>query len=409
MKGNTRMKNRLFTGFIMLSLWAGTAVGAWAHCDIMDGPVVIEAKAVLESGEVTPLLKWVPAQHANEIREVFEKTRIVRTKGDDARELADRYFFETVVRIHRAGEGAPFTGVKPVGTPVDPAVVMADQALEHGSERQLVEMLTEKVARELEGRFAATQDARKHADDSVEAGRHFVAKYVDFVHYALGVNQAASGTSLHHDAGHDEAANQPADACSAESHGAGHDSEHADGPTAELKKEHDLTMKMAEASVREALSISDSGQVDAKRVRKMLDFFVNFVDGCHHAKEERFYFPSALKKDGTELALLVETLVSEHAQGADLLNDLSAALDAYESGEENTADAVARNLSAYAELIQEHIGIENASLFPFASAQLEDSEKKHVNEGFVLIEQEELGAGFHEKYHALALDVLHEQ
>ena len=86
---------------------------AFAHCDTLDGPVVLDAKAALEKGDVTPVLKWVKKDNEKEIRKVFSHTLAVRKLNPEARELADHYFFETLVRVHRAGEGAPFTGLKP--------------------------------------------------------------------------------------------------------------------------------------------------------------------------------------------------------------------------------------------------------------------------------------------------------
>ena len=86
-----------------------------AHCDTLEGPVVSTAKAALENGDVTPVLKWVKEDDEKEIRELFAKTLSARKQGKEARELADRYFFETLVRVHRAGEKAPFTGLKPAG------------------------------------------------------------------------------------------------------------------------------------------------------------------------------------------------------------------------------------------------------------------------------------------------------
>ena len=79
---------------------------AEAHCDTMGGPVVADAKVALEKKDVTPALKWVNVKDEREIRELFTKTLKVRAHGSEARELADRYFFETLVRVHRAGEGA---------------------------------------------------------------------------------------------------------------------------------------------------------------------------------------------------------------------------------------------------------------------------------------------------------------
>jgi hypothetical protein len=75
----------------------------------MDGPVVNTARMALEKGEVTPVLKWVRKKDEDEIKEQFQKTLIDRKQGKEAKELADRYFFETLVSLRRAGEGAPFT------------------------------------------------------------------------------------------------------------------------------------------------------------------------------------------------------------------------------------------------------------------------------------------------------------
>lgn len=88
-----------------ISLWGSTLV--WAHCDTLDGPVVQAAKKALEKGDITPVLKWVKKENEAEVRDTFQKTPTVRGKGPEAQELADRYFFESLVCIHRAGEGAP--------------------------------------------------------------------------------------------------------------------------------------------------------------------------------------------------------------------------------------------------------------------------------------------------------------
>ena len=111
---------------------------ARAHCDTMNGPVVTEAKAALEKGDVTPVLKWVSKDNEEEIRTAFKKTLTVRSKSIEAKELADMYFFETLVRVHRAGEGAPFTGLKPAGSEVEPGIAAADQALERGSADEVI-------------------------------------------------------------------------------------------------------------------------------------------------------------------------------------------------------------------------------------------------------------------------------
>ena len=101
---------------------------ARAHCDTLDGPVVVAARSALDSGQLNPVLAWVPAAGETEIREAFAKARAARKAGKEAREVADQWFFETVVRVHRASEGAPYTGLKPAGQ-VEPAVAVVDQAI----------------------------------------------------------------------------------------------------------------------------------------------------------------------------------------------------------------------------------------------------------------------------------------
>ncbi len=174
-----------------------------AHCDTLDGPVVSEARVALETGDVTPLLKWVSADHEGEIRSAFNHALEVRKISDSARELADRFFFETLVRIHRAGEGAPYTGLKPAGD-AHTAEAIADKALAAGTVDDLAQKIAEHSASGVRKRFAAVVEARKHADDSVEAGRAYVSSYVEYVHYVLGVHTAVAGTGGHGQASAEE-------------------------------------------------------------------------------------------------------------------------------------------------------------------------------------------------------------
>lgn len=74
---------------------------AGAHCDTLEGPVVLTAKAALEKGDITPLFKWVKKENEKEIQDAIKKTFSVRKQSVEAKEMADMYFFETLVRIHR--------------------------------------------------------------------------------------------------------------------------------------------------------------------------------------------------------------------------------------------------------------------------------------------------------------------
>lgn len=186
--------------------WAIAALGlglllaarpAAAHCDTMDGPVVTAARTALEKGEITPVLGWIREQDEPEVRAAFERTLAVRRLSPEARDLADLYFFETLVRLHRAGEGEPYSGLKPAGTPVEPAVAAADKALETGSADELVRELTGGVAAGLRQRFVVALERKRHAPESVEAARKFVEAYVDLTHYAERIHLDATAAAGH--------------------------------------------------------------------------------------------------------------------------------------------------------------------------------------------------------------------
>jgi hypothetical protein len=159
-----------------------------AHCDTYGGPVVTEAKKALEKGDVTPLLKWVKKTDEEQIKTSFNKTLAVRTKGPEAKDLAENYFFETLVRLHRACEGEPYTGLK--NEPPKGIIALADKALESGISDSLVGRMTAHLKERVNARFSKALSARKNADKSVEAGREFVEAYVEYLHYVEGIRNA---------------------------------------------------------------------------------------------------------------------------------------------------------------------------------------------------------------------------
>ena len=179
--------------------WLIVPAFAYAHCDTMDGPVVNTARMALDKGDVTPVLKWVKKEDEDEIEKAFKKTLKVRKESPDAKELANMYFFETLVRIHRAGEGAPYTGLKPAGTEIEPAIKEADKSLETGSIDNLIQILSSHMAEGLKERFNKVVVAKKHADDSVESGRKYVEAYVEFIHYAEKLDLDIAGKGGPHE------------------------------------------------------------------------------------------------------------------------------------------------------------------------------------------------------------------
>ncbi len=185
---------------------------AGAHCDTLDGPVVKTARAALERGQLNPVLAWVRPADEAEIRAAFGRALAVRKLGPQARDLADTSFLETVVRVHRAGEGAPYTGLKPAGQDLGPAVPAADAAIARRSPEEVERILVAAVREGLHRQFERLA-ARPPPGEDVAAGRAWVEAYVPYVHWVEGVHQAATAGGAHGEAA-----------------GAGHGAAHGDAP-----------------------------------------------------------------------------------------------------------------------------------------------------------------------------------
>lgn len=184
-----------------LSLFAAAALlasaGAFAHCDTLDGPVVGAARKALDGGNVNLVLVWVRKADEAEIRNAFQRTRNVRKAGGEARQLADTWFFETLVRVHRLGEGAPYTGLKPAGE-IEPAIAAADQAIATGELAPLGRLVSERMEKGLHGHFDPVMAKKRYAPDDVEAGRAYSNAYVEFVHYAERLYNSADTLAPEH-------------------------------------------------------------------------------------------------------------------------------------------------------------------------------------------------------------------
>ena len=194
MKGTGAMTahaRRVTTILVFLAALIAGAGRAAAHCDGLDGPVVAAARDALAAGDVNRVLRWVHHGDEPEIREAFAETMAVRTLSPQAQALADRYFFETLVRIHRAGEGAPYTGLKPAGRDLGLGITAADKAIATGSLDALSQMLLEKARASLHIHFQAVLAKRSFAPADVESGREFVTEYVPYIHYVERLYEAA--------------------------------------------------------------------------------------------------------------------------------------------------------------------------------------------------------------------------
>lgn len=195
-------KSKTLKSLLMaLAIVAAIPTIASAHCDTMDGPTVQDGKKAIETNNVNYALKWVQPEYEKEMSEIFNLSMKVKDLSPEAKEISEKYFFENLVRIHRAGEGAPFTGLKPSGTPIDEKVLAADKSIEIGNLSPLEGMIEEDKMAELEERFEKVMALKDFDVNNLEAGREYIEAYVKFFKFAEGEEEhEAHGAEASHDA-----------------------------------------------------------------------------------------------------------------------------------------------------------------------------------------------------------------
>ncbi|TSC76047.1 MAG: hypothetical protein G01um101431_1065 [Parcubacteria group bacterium Gr01-1014_31] len=154
------------------------------HCDTWDGPVIKAAKRAVAENNVAILLPYAPAEAEAELRAAFMKTMAARALGEAAREVAEQWLYETVVRLHRAGEGAPFSGLQPAGLSVGPVIPLAERAIETGDPQPLVDFLTAAVQEQLWNRFHHLEHLQEHAEKSTVEARQYTQAMLGFQVYS---------------------------------------------------------------------------------------------------------------------------------------------------------------------------------------------------------------------------------
>jgi len=170
------------------------------HCDTRDGPVVKAAIKALETGNLNHVLIWIPKESEKELQRVFEKTLRARKAGKDAQDAADDWFFETAIRLHRAGEGAPYTGMKPAGLDEGPVVRKAEKAIETGNPNETIDFIVKTVEEDLHRRFSHVMEKKKFDVNDVAAGREFIAAFIGWVVYSHHLYMNIKGGGGHGEA-----------------------------------------------------------------------------------------------------------------------------------------------------------------------------------------------------------------
>ena len=171
-----------------------------------------------------------------------------------------------------------------------------------------------------------------------------------------------------------------------------------------LMNEHGVILTVQNAAEGEVRRIRQGGEIDKDRLLKMIEFFQEFGDRCHHGKEEDMYFPAAVKRNGKKVEEIVNRMEKEHVIFRGLLESVKSALRSGDMAEKDLRLAITERLGVYSEMLYEHIEIENIELF--TEIEFTAEKREELLERFRRFENEVLGEGFHEKYKKMARDIV---
>jgi hemerythrin-like domain-containing protein len=173
-----------------------------------------------------------------------------------------------------------------------------------------------------------------------------------------------------------------------------------------LKHEHQVILHVLDAAEREARYIEAHDDVHGETVEKMVDFFRNFADRCHHAKEEDLLFVKMEERGIPTNTGPIAVMLEEHEMGRAHLKAIADARAAAEQGDAEALTEIKRHLLGYVALLRDHIYKEDNILYPLADEAMTEKDQEVLNEAFDRVESEEIGEGVHERYHAMAHELM---
>jgi len=176
----TGLQTILSLVFVSLFMIFGS-LPASAHCDSYDGPTIKDAAKALETNNVNLVLKWITAEQEKEIISLFNKTYALKSGDKEVYAIVEKHFFETLVRLHRETEGAPYTGLKPAGT-TKKIIQLSDQTLENKDIDEFLGKLNNHIGKVIREKYEKVAALDKVKNDSPEKGREYVEAYVDYTH-----------------------------------------------------------------------------------------------------------------------------------------------------------------------------------------------------------------------------------
>jgi hypothetical protein len=191
------LKSKFMLILLLASFFLVFTNTAFAHCDTESGPTAVDARKALETGNFNIAAIWIGEEQTQELRDSFEQSLAVYKMGGKAKELAERYFMSTTVRLHREAEGMTFTGLKPA-QPLPPVIAKAEKTLDTGNLQPITDLLATEMQKETKKWFQKALDAKKnYTGDNVEAGREWVDAYVKYVIFVNGLYKTIQAGPAH--------------------------------------------------------------------------------------------------------------------------------------------------------------------------------------------------------------------
>lgn len=176
-KGLKTTLNLVLVSFILIF----SSFSATAHCDSYDGPTIKDAQRALETNNVDLVLKWISPEQESEVISLFNKTYALKSSDKEIYDIVEKHFFETVVRLHRETEGAPYTGLKPAGT-TKRIILLSDKTLEEKDISEFLNKLNTHIGKVIKAKYEKVIALNKVKNETAAKGREYVKAYVDYTH-----------------------------------------------------------------------------------------------------------------------------------------------------------------------------------------------------------------------------------
>ncbi len=168
-----------------------------------------------------------------------------------------------------------------------------------------------------------------------------------------------------------------------------------------LSEEHRIITKVLDCLQAIAAEAEATGRLNGEAAEQALDFFRNFADGCHHAKEEDRLFVVMEQQGVPREGGPIGVMLMEHDHGRAYVQQMAESVPAASEGD---AQAVARFAQAardFDHLLRLHIQKEDNVLFPMAGHVLDGQTAEGLLADFRRIETE-AGGKRHQHYLGVA-------